>query len=80
VRHVVILLGLCLGALTLCSFSQANAAVCAAGPYRAGCVGPRGVVVGHRGYYGRTVIRGGAYGRTVVRRGVYGRTVIRRRR
>jgi hypothetical protein len=29
---------------------EANAAACAAGPYRAGCVGPRGVVVAHRPY------------------------------
>jgi hypothetical protein len=28
--------------------SGANAAACAAGPYRAGCVGPRGAVVTHR--------------------------------
>jgi hypothetical protein len=30
--------------------SEANAAACAAGPYRAGCVGPRGAVGVHRGY------------------------------
>jgi hypothetical protein len=30
--------------------SQADAAACAAGPYRAGCVGPRGAVVTHRPY------------------------------
>jgi hypothetical protein len=29
---------------------EANAAACAAGPYRAGCVGPRGAVGVHRGY------------------------------
>jgi len=29
---------------------EANAAACAAGPYRAGCVGPRGAVVAHRPY------------------------------
>ena len=47
--------------------SEANAAACAAGPYRAGCVGPRGAVGVHRGYgYG---YRGGA---AVVRRPVYG--------
>jgi hypothetical protein len=29
---------------------EANAAACAAGPYRAGCVGPRGAVVTRRPY------------------------------
>ena len=29
---------------------EANAAACAAGPYRAGCAGPRGAVVTHRPY------------------------------
>jgi hypothetical protein len=43
---------------------EANAVVCARGPYRAGCAGPRGAVGVHRGYgYG---YRGGA---AVVRRG-----------
>ena len=28
--------------------TEANAAACAAGPHRAGCVGPRGAVVTHR--------------------------------
>jgi hypothetical protein len=32
--------------------SEANAAACAAGPHRAGCVGPRGAVGVHRGYGG----------------------------
>ncbi len=43
--------------------SEANAAACAAGPYRAGCAGPRGAVVTHRpyGYHGATVVRP-AYG------------------
>jgi hypothetical protein len=30
--------------------SEANAAACAAGPNRAGCVGPHGAVGVHRGY------------------------------
>jgi hypothetical protein len=47
--------------------SEANAAACAAGPYRAGCVGPRGAVVAHRPVYGRPV-----YGRPVYGRPVYG--------
>jgi hypothetical protein len=29
---------------------EAEAAACAAGPYRAGCVGPRGAVVTYRPY------------------------------
>jgi len=39
--------------------SEANAAACAAGPYRAGCAGPRGAVVTHRpyGYHGAAVVR-----------------------
>lgn len=41
---------------------QADAVVCARGVYRAACVGPRGAVVGHRGYYGG-VYRGGVYRR-----------------
>jgi len=36
--------------------AEAQAAACAAGPYRAGCAGPRGAVVTHRpvgyGYHG----------------------------
>ena len=30
--------------------TEANAVVCGAGPYRAGCAGPRGAVVTHRPY------------------------------
>jgi hypothetical protein len=44
---------------------EANAVVCARGPYRAGCAGPNGAVGLHRGYG----YRGGA---TVVHRGGYG--------
>jgi len=40
---------------------EADAIVCARGVYRAGCVGPRGAVVGHGGYGG--VYRGGVYRR-----------------
>jgi hypothetical protein len=49
--------------------SEANAVVCARGPYRAGCAGPRGAVVAHRpyGYGGATVVRR-PYGAAVVRR------------
>ncbi len=42
---------------------EANAAACAAGPYRAGCVGPHGAVGVHRGYgygyHGGAVVRPG---------------------
>jgi hypothetical protein len=31
---------------------EANAVVCARGPYRAGCAGPHGAVGVHRGYGG----------------------------
>jgi hypothetical protein len=41
-----------LGSFTALSTMEASAVVCAAGVYRAGCVGPRGAaVVGHRHYY-----------------------------
>jgi hypothetical protein len=40
---------------------QADAIVCARGVYRAGCAGPHGAVVGHRGYGG--VYHGGVYRR-----------------
>ena len=40
---------LVLGLLTI-QVCEADAAACAAGPYRAGCVGPRGAVGVHRGY------------------------------
>jgi hypothetical protein len=40
---------LALGLLAI-QVSEANAAACAAGPHRAGCVGPRGAVGVHRGY------------------------------
>ena len=68
------------GSLSLLT-TEASAVVCAKGVYRAGCVGPNGAIVGHRGYYG-----GGAYARgyrsgTVIRHrsGPYSsRTVIRR--
>ena len=53
--------------------SEANAVVCARGPYRAGCAGPRGAVVGHRPY-GYGVPRYGVYGRPYG----YGAAVVRR--
>jgi hypothetical protein len=42
--------GLAALALFAAQVPEANAAVCAAGPYRAGCAGPRGAVVAHRPY------------------------------
>ena len=53
--------------------SEANAVVCARGPYRAGCAGPRGAVIGHRPY-GYGVHRYGVYGRPYG----YGAAVVRR--
>jgi hypothetical protein len=46
-KHVIVSL-LLLGGLVALSTVEANAVVCAAGVYRAGCVGPRGAVVGRR--------------------------------
>jgi len=43
-------------AALLATFDIAEAFVCAAGPYRAGCAGPAGSVV--RGPYGGTTYRG----------------------
>ncbi len=68
------------GSLSLVA-TEASAVVCAKGVYRAGCVGARGAVVGHRTYYrGGAVVHGYRRG-TAVRHygGPYrGRTVIRR--
>ncbi len=52
---------------------EANAVACAAGPHRAGCVGPRGAAVTHPGYgyHGAAVVRPGV--RCYVNR--YGRRV-----
>jgi hypothetical protein len=46
----------------MASVPDASAVVCAKGVYRAGCAGPRGAVVAHRGAYGH-----GAYVRGVRR-------------
>jgi hypothetical protein len=51
--------------------TEASAMVCARGAYHAGCAGPRGAVVGHRGYGGY-----GYHGAAVVRPG-YGRRCYR---
>lgn len=71
----LILLALIGGAWVATYATEASAVVCAKGDNRAGCVGPRGAVVGHHGYYGM--------GGTAVRRGttVYPRrgTVVHRR-
>jgi len=42
----------------MASIPDASAVVCARGVYRAGCAGPRGAVVAHRGVYGHTYVRG----------------------
>jgi hypothetical protein len=42
----------------LTSITDASAVVCARGVYRAGCAGPRGAVVAHRGPYGHAYVRG----------------------
>ena len=60
-----------LGGFFAFTATQASAIVCARGVYRAGCAGPRGAVVGHRGYYG------GAYRGGVYRGGVYHRGGVR---
>jgi hypothetical protein len=59
---------LVLGLLSV-QVSEANAAACAAGPHRAGCVGPRGAVGVHRGYGvgGAAVVRPGYHRAVVVR-------------
>ena len=50
--------------------AEANAVVCARGVYRAGCAGPHGAVVTHRGYgygYHRPVYGAHCYWRAGVR-------------
>jgi hypothetical protein len=64
--------GLMVLGLLAVQVSEANAAACAAGPYRAGCVGPRGAVVADRPVYGRPV-----YGRPVVGPHCYWRAGVR---
>jgi hypothetical protein len=69
--------GLLVLGLLAVQVSEANAAACAAGPYRAGCVGPRGAVGVHRGYgYGYHPGYGYHGGAAVVRRP--GAVVVRR--
>jgi hypothetical protein len=60
-KHLIILL-LLLGGFVALSTVESKAVVCAAGVYRAGCVGVRGAAVVRRPVYGRAV---------VVRRRVY---------
>jgi hypothetical protein len=65
----------------LAQVSEANAVVCAAGAFHAGCAGPRGAVVGHRpvGYGGAAVVRRPyGYGGAAVVRRPYGAAVVRR--
>jgi hypothetical protein len=68
--------GLLVLGLLAVQISEANAAACAAGPYRAGCVGPRGAVGVHRGYgYGYH----GGYGYRRPGYGYHGGAVVVRR-
>lgn len=60
-KHLIIPL-LLIGGFFALTTTDASAVVCAAGVYRAGCVGVRGAAVVHRPYYRRGV---------VVRRRVY---------
>ena len=50
IRHIVTAAAAAVAFLGVCiSFvPDADAIVCARGPYRAGCAGPRGAVVAHR--------------------------------
>jgi hypothetical protein len=65
-----------LGLLTI-QASEADAAACAAGPHRAGCVGPRGAVGVHRGYGYGYGYRGGAVVRPVYGARCYWRAGVR---
>ena len=55
---------LLIAGLLIGSVGDANAVVCAKGVYRAGCAGPHGAVVGHRGYgyHGGAAVVRPAYG------------------
>lgn len=82
-ESVLMLKSIALTTLALTSIltlsEPASAIVCAAGVYRAGCVGPNGAVGVHRGYgygygyHGGAVYRGGVYHGGVYRGGVYRR-------
>ncbi len=52
-----------LGSFFALSVTEADAFVCARGVYRAGCAGPRGGVVVHRGFVHPRVYRGRAFRR-----------------
>jgi hypothetical protein len=63
-----------IGSSLVLTASDANALVCASGPYRAGCVGgvgvrPYGGYGVRRGIYGGAAYRGGMYHRGFVGRG-----------
>jgi hypothetical protein len=66
-KHVMITL-LLLGGFVAFATTEASAVVCAAGVYRAGCVGVRGAAVVRRPVYGRRVV---GVRRVGVRRRVY---------
>jgi hypothetical protein len=54
-KHLIISL-LLMGGFVALSTMEANAVVCAAGVYRAACVGVRGAAVVRRPVYGRAVV------------------------
>jgi hypothetical protein len=61
-KHLLIAAAL-LGGFFALSVTEADAIVCARGVYRAGCVGPRGAAVVHRGYVHPRVVHGRVYRR-----------------
>ena len=69
VIQALVLLGLT-GASLAVNVDKANAAVCARGVYRAGCVGPNGAVGVRRGayYHGGYVHGGVRRGAVIIRR------------
>ena len=62
------LFGLILAGSVSLLATEASAVVCAKGVYRAGCVGPRGAVVGHGTYRGGVIAHGHMRSGTTVRR------------
>lgn len=65
-RSLLLLFAACVAFIAAITFEppNANAAACARGAYRGGCVGPRG------GFYRGPVYRGGVYHRPLYRGGV----------
>jgi|HubBroStandDraft_4_1064222.scaffolds.fasta_scaffold600042_1 hypothetical protein len=58
-KGLILVLGAALlGGVLVLSATEASAFVCPPGVYRAGCVGPPGVGMGHHRYYGGVYPRG----------------------